>query len=75
MSTNKGGIVKQSGNDVEGYRSQTVLLQPNVHVFLQYRVKFFKSYQEEFRLNVKFVLTSSTLPAFPVRILEIQLGH
>ena len=39
MSTNKGGIVKQSGNDVEGYRSQKVLFQPSVRVFLQYSVK------------------------------------
>ena len=38
MNTNKGGIVKQSGNDVEGYRSQKVSFQPNVHVFLQYSV-------------------------------------
>ena len=35
MNTNKGGIVKQSGNDVEGYRSQKVLFQPSVLVFLQ----------------------------------------
>ena len=39
MKTNKGGIVKQSGNDdVEGYRSEKVLFQPNVSVFLQYSV-------------------------------------
>ena len=38
MSTNKGGIVKQSGIDVEGYRSQRVLFQPSVHIFLQYSV-------------------------------------
>ena len=30
VNTNKGGIVKQSGNDVEGYRSQKVLFQPSV---------------------------------------------
>ena len=39
MTTNKGGIVKQSGNDVEGYRSQKVLFQPSVRIFLQYSVK------------------------------------
>ena len=39
MNTNKGGIVKQSGNDVEDYRSQKVLFQPSVRVFLQYNVK------------------------------------
>ena len=38
MNKNKGGIVKQSGNYVEGYRSQKVLFQPNVRVFLQYSV-------------------------------------
>ena len=41
MSTNKGGIVKPSGNDVEGYRSQKVLFQPSVRVFLQYSVKIY----------------------------------
>ena len=39
VNTNKGGIVKESGNDVEGYRSQMVLFEPNVGVFLQYSVK------------------------------------
>ena len=34
MNTNKGSIVKQSGNDVEGCRSEKVLVQPNMHVFL-----------------------------------------
>ena len=38
MNTNKGGILKQSDNGVEGYRSQKVLFQPNVRVFLQYSV-------------------------------------
>ena len=38
MNTNKGGIVKQSGNDVEGCRSEKVLVQPNMRVFLQYSV-------------------------------------
>ena len=41
MNTKKGNIVKQSGNDVEGYRSQKVLFQPNVRVFLQYSVNKF----------------------------------
>ena len=35
MNINNGGIVKQSGNDVEGYRSQKVLFQHTVRVFLQ----------------------------------------
>ena len=38
MNTNKGSIVKQSGNDVEGCRSEKVLVQPNMRVFLQYSV-------------------------------------
>ena len=36
MNTNKGDIVKESGKDVEGYRSQMVLCEHNVRVFLQY---------------------------------------
>ena len=39
MNTNKGSIVKQSGNDVEGCRSEKVLVQPNMRVFLQYSVR------------------------------------
>ena len=39
MNTNNSSVVKQSGNDVEGCRSQKVLFQPNVHVFLQHSVK------------------------------------
>ena len=39
MNTNKGSIVKQSGNDVEGCRSEKVLVQPNMRVFLQHSVK------------------------------------
>ena len=34
VNTNKGCVVKQSGNDVEGWRSQKVLFQPNMRVFL-----------------------------------------
>ena len=34
----KGSIVKQPGNDVEGCRSEKVLVQPNMRVFLQYSV-------------------------------------
>ena len=41
MNTNKGSIVKQSGNDVEHCRSEKVLAQPNKRVFLQYSVKCF----------------------------------
>ena len=38
---NESSIVKQSGNDVEGCRSQKVLFQPNCNMllFLQYSVK------------------------------------
>ena len=39
MNTNKGSIVKQSGNDVEGCQSEKVLVQPNMSVFLQYSVR------------------------------------
>ena len=39
MNTNKGNIVKQSGNDVEGCRSEKILVQPNMGVFLQCSVK------------------------------------
>ena len=39
MNTNKGSIVKQTGNDVEGCRSEKILVQPNMRVFLQYSVK------------------------------------
>ena len=46
MNTNKGSIVKQSGNDVEGCRSEMVLVQPNMRVFLQYSVN-----KEECDLN------------------------
>ena len=38
MNTNKGSIVKKSGNDVEGCRSEKILVQPNMRVFLQYSV-------------------------------------
>ena len=39
MNTNKGSIVKQSGNDVEGCRSEKVLVQPNMRIFLQYSMR------------------------------------
>ena len=38
MNTNKGSVVKKSGNDVEGFGPQKVLFQPNVRVILQYSV-------------------------------------
>ena len=38
-SFENGSIVKQSGNDVEGCRSEKVLVQPNMRVFLQYSVR------------------------------------
>ena len=38
MNKNKGSVVKHSGNDVEGYRSQKILFQLSVLVFLQYSV-------------------------------------
>ena len=40
MDANKGTIVKQSRNDIEGCRSEKVLVQPNMRVFLQYSVMF-----------------------------------
>ena len=39
MNTNKAAFVTQSGNDVEGCRSQKVLFQANMRVFLQYSAK------------------------------------
>ena len=45
VNTNKGSVVKQSGNDVEGCRSQKVLLQSNMRVFLQYSVKSHKHFE------------------------------
>ena len=51
MNTNKVGNVKQSGNDVEGYRSQNVLFQPSVRVFLQYSVKAFNVIDWKFNLT------------------------
>ena len=47
MNTNKGSIVKQSDNDVEGCRSEKVLFQPNMRVFLQYSVMYAKSSKPE----------------------------
>ena len=41
VDTNKGSVVKQSGNDVEGCRSQKVLFQPNIHIILKYSVDDF----------------------------------
>ena len=38
VNTNKGSVVKQSDNDVEGCPSQKVLFQPNMRGFLQYSV-------------------------------------
>ena len=43
MNTNKGSVVKQSGNDDEGCLPQKVLFQPNMRVFLQYNVKSVQS--------------------------------
>ena len=40
MNTNKGSIVQQSGNDVEGCQSEKILVHPNMHVFLQYGVNY-----------------------------------
>ena len=36
VNTNKGSAVKQSGNDVEGYRPEKVLFQSNMCVILKY---------------------------------------
>ena len=38
VNTNRDSVVKQSGNDIERCRSQKVLFQPNMRVFLQYNV-------------------------------------
>ena len=40
VNTNKGSVVKQSGDDVESCRSQEVLFQPNMRVFPQYSVSY-----------------------------------
>ena len=48
VNTNKGSVVKQSGNDVEGCRSQKVLFQPNRRVFLQYSVKFLSDFEHSY---------------------------
>ena len=53
MSTNKGGIVKQSGNDVDGYQSQKVFVSTNVRVFLQYSVKYSN------KINISIPLASA----------------
>ena len=47
MNTNKGSIVKPSGNDVEGCRSEKVLVQPNMRVFLQYSVRVTDQCQDQ----------------------------
>ena len=46
MNSNKGSVVKQSVNDVEGCRPQKVLFQPNVCVILQYNVKSFSVHND-----------------------------
>ena len=38
VNTNKGSVVKQSSDDVEGCRSQKILFQPSMRAFLQYSV-------------------------------------
>ena len=50
VNTNKGSVVKQSGSGVEGYRSQKVLFQPNVLVFLRYSVKGRKSVNSSYSI-------------------------
>ena len=47
VNTNKGSVVKQSGTDVKGCRSQKVLCQPNMRVFLQYSVSQFDNKKPE----------------------------
>ena len=71
MNTNKGGIVKQSGNDVEGYRSQKVLFQPNARAFLQYSVKCCRQ-RRQLTLLVQFGMTSFSLNFFSN---QIQCSH
>ena len=55
MNTNKDSVVKQSGNDAEGCRSQKILFQPNMRVFLQYSVKFHQILLELFIIFIQII--------------------
>ena len=59
VNTNKGGVVTQSGNDVEGCRSQKVLFQPNMCVFLQYNVKIRTNTKAGFPVMAETTLTDN----------------
>ena len=56
MNTNKDSVVKQSGNDVEGCRSQKVLFQPNMRVFLQYSENAFFFSEIAENVNITLIL-------------------
>ena len=43
MNTNEGSTVKQFGNDVEGCKSEKVLVQANMCVFPQYSVNLMEN--------------------------------
>ena len=56
MNTNKGSIVKQSGNDVEGCRFEKVLVQPKVRVFMQHSLNLFLQFDNAEKLNSSHLL-------------------
>ena len=59
MNANKGSVVTQSGNDVEGCRSQKVLFQPNMRVFLQYSVNI--NFDVGFQKLLKYMYVAGKL--------------
>ena len=77
MNTNNSGIVKQSGNDVEGYRSQKVLFQPNERIFLQYSVslQFLLTCCVNFRVTSNAVTINEKTFALFVLILYFQFEN
>ena len=45
MNTNKGSIVKQSGNDAEGCRSEKILVQSNERISaIQCKIVYFAEF-------------------------------
>ena len=67
----KDSVVKQSGNDVEGCRSQKVLFQPNMLVFLQYSVTVEFELFRSLELNINRRLRETSV--FFVTYVEIIL--
>ena len=61
VNTNKGSVVKQSGNDVEGYRHEQILFQLNMRVILQYSVKFIRWPMNKFLIELNRKLVQSSL--------------